>query len=280
MGLRLQSLPEDGAVARIGKFLGMLAGFYILGMIGLFAFQRSMLYLPSHDYVPLSEAHANKAFQEISVRTEDGLDLKGWYAPATSKPFTIVFFHGNADCSYTASPIADPYIAAGYGFLLAEYRGYSGLPGKPTENGLYADGRAYMKWLMAQGVRSENMILFGHSLGTGVAVEMAGEFPVGGVMLLAPFLSMPDVAQFHYPYLPAKYLVLDRYDNAKKIRNIHAPLLVVNGAIDEVIPPAQGKRLFDLANEPKQFQSLSGHGHNDSFDEFAPLSLDWAGRLR
>jgi uncharacterized protein len=154
------------------------------------------------------------------------------------------------------------------------------LPGKPTENGLYADGRAYMKWLMAQGVRSENMILFGHSLGTGVAVEMAGEFPVGGVMLLAPFLSMPDVAQFHYPYLPAKYLVLDRYENARKIRNIHAPLLVVNGAIDEVIPPAQGKRLSELANEPRQFNSLPGRGHNDSFDEFAPLSLDWASRLR
>jgi fermentation-respiration switch protein FrsA (DUF1100 family) len=267
-------------MARIRKLLGILFGFYILGMISLFAFQRSLLYLPSHTYVPLSEAHANRAFQEIFVRTEDGLDLKAWYAPATSKPFTIVFFHGNGDCLYTASPIADPYIAAGYGFLLAEYRGYSGLPGKPTETGLYADGRAYIRWLMAHGVASETIILFGHSLGTGVVVEMAGEFHAGGVMLLAPFLSMPDVAQFHFPYLPAKYLVLDRFENAKKIRDIHAPLLVVNGTNDEVIPPAQGKRLFDLANEPKQFQSLPGHGHNDSFDEFAGISLDWAGRLR
>jgi len=267
-------------MARIRKLLGILFGFYILGMISLFAFQRSLLYLPSHTYVPLSEAHANRAFQEIFVRTEDGLDLKAWYAPATSKPFTIVFFHGNGDCLYTASPIADPYIAAGYGFLLAEYRGYSGLPGKPTETGLYADGRAYIRWLMAHGVASETIILFGHSLGTGVVVEMAGEFHAGGVMLLAPFLSMPDVAQFHFPYLPAKYLVLDRFENAKKIRDIHAPLLVVNGTNDEFIPPAQGKRLFDLANEPKQFQSLPGHGHNDSFDEFAGISLDWAGRLR
>ncbi len=100
MGLLFQSLPEDGAWARIRKLLGILAGFYILGMISLFAFQRSLLYLPSHTYVPLSEAHANRAFQEITVRTEDGLDLKAWYAPATSKPFTFVFFHGNGDSLY------------------------------------------------------------------------------------------------------------------------------------------------------------------------------------
>jgi len=280
VGLLFQSLPKDAALVRMRRLLGILSGFYILGMISLFAFQRSLLYFPSHTYVPLSEAHANRAFQEISVRTEDGVDLKAWYAPATSKPFTIVFFHGNGDSLYTASPIAGPHIAAGYGFLLAEYRGYSGLPGKPTETDLYADGRAYIKWLMAHGVPSEKIILIGHSLGTGVGGEMAGEFHAGGVMLLAPFLSMPDVAQFHYPYLPAKYLVLDRYDNAKKIRNIHAPLLVVNGANDEVIPPAQGKRLFELANEPRQFNSLPGRGHNDTFDDFAPLSLEWASRLR
>jgi hypothetical protein len=279
MGLAFQSLPEDGAMARIRKLLGVLVCIYILFLMGFFFSQRSFLYFPSRRYVPLSEAHANRAFREITVRTADGIDLKAWYAPATSKPFTFVFFHGNGDSLYTAPPVADPYIAAGYGFLLAEYRGYSGLPGKPTETGLYADARAYIKGLMAQGVKSENMILFGHSLGTGVAVEMAGEFPVGGVMLLAPFLSIPDVAQVHFPYLPSKLLALDRYDNAKKVKNIHVPLLIVNGSNDEVIPPAQGKQLYELANEPRQFNSLPGRGHNDSFDEFAPLGLDWAGRL-
>jgi fermentation-respiration switch protein FrsA (DUF1100 family) len=132
---------------------------------------------------------------------------------------------------------------------------------------------------MARGVPSEKIILFGHSLGTGVAVEMAGEFHVGGLMLLAPYLSIPKLAQAAYPYLPAKYLVLDRFLNEKKIGKLHVPLLIVNGANDEVIPPSQGKQLYQLANEPRQFYSIPGHGHNDSFDEFAPLSLDWANRL-
>jgi fermentation-respiration switch protein FrsA (DUF1100 family) len=258
----------------------VLVRIYLLLVIGLFLVQRHFLYFPSHTYVTLSEAYANRSLTELPVRTADGLDLKAWYAPATSKPFTLVFFHGNGDNLASAAEVADPYIAAGYGFLVAEYRGYSGLPGKPTEAGLYADARADLYALRSRGVQSEDMILFGHSLGTGVAVQMAEEFHVGGVMLLAPFLSFPDVAQFHYSYIPAKFMVLDRYNNAKKVKNIHLPLLIVNGDKDAIIPPTQGKQLYELANEPRQFYSLSGHGHNDLFADFAPLALDWAGRLR
>jgi hypothetical protein len=149
----------------------VLAGLYLLLLLVFFVCQRSLLYFPSADSTSLREAHANPAFTQLTVRTEDGLDLKAWYAPATSKPFTFVFFHGNADSLADSSSVADPYIAAGYGFLETEYRGYSGLPGKPTEAGLYADGRASIHALNAQGVRTESIILFGHSLGTGVAVE-------------------------------------------------------------------------------------------------------------
>jgi hypothetical protein len=264
---------------KIRYVVGVLLGLYFLALTGFFVFQRSFLYFPSHDHVYLSDAHANRAFKEFTVRTEDGLDLTAWYAPATSKPFTIVFFHGNGDSLYTASPVADPYIAAGYGFLLAEYRGYSGLPGTPTETGLYADARAYIKGLMAQGVKSEDIILFGHSLGTGVAVQMAEEFHVGGVMLLAPYLSIADMAQRNYPYFPAKYIALDRYENDKKMKNLHAPLLIVNGAVDQIIPPSEGRELYALANEPRQFDSIPGRGHNDCFDDFAIISLEWIKRL-
>ena len=280
MGLVFQSLPEDRAIVRIGKFIGVVAGFYTLCLISFFVYQRSLLYFPSHTYVTQHDAGANASFKEISVRTADGIELKAWYAPATSKPFTFVFFHGNGDSLYGASHIADPYIAAGYGFLIAEYRGYSGLPGKPTEAGLYADARAYIKSLLAQGVRSEDIILFGHSLGAGVAVQMAEEFHVGGVMLLAPFLSVPEMAQREFPYFPAKYLALDRFENVEKMKNIHAPLLVVNGANDQVVPPAQGRQLYEMANEPRQFHSLPDRGHNDLFDDSAVLALDWTKRLR
>ena len=259
--------------------LGLVVLLYVAVLAVFFAAQRSFLYFPSHVYVAPRAAHANEALRELRVKTEDGLELTGWYAPATSKRCTIVFFHGNGDNLYGAAHVADPYIAAGYGFLLAEYRGYSGLAGKPTEAGLYADGRAYMHVLAAEGVKSENVVLFGHSLGTGVATQLAMEFPVRGLMLLAPFLSIPKVAKPEFPYFPVEWLALDRYENFKKIGNVHAPVLIVNGDADEVIPPEQGRALFALANQPREFHAFPDRGHNDLFDDFAPLSLGWMERV-
>src|SRR3974390_1777739 len=155
-------------VLRVSIFISI--GVYLLFMALFFVAQRSLLYYRTSTYTALAEARANGAFREIAVRPQDGVKLKSWYAPATGKPFTIVFFHGNADSLRTAAGVADPYIVAGYGFLLAEYRGYSGLPGVPSETGLYNDARAYLRDLMARGVASSQVILFGQSLGTGVAV--------------------------------------------------------------------------------------------------------------
>ncbi len=259
-------------------FISLTIALYLLLVAVFFTMQRSLLYYPSHTYIALSDAHANQAFREISAETADGISLKAWYAPSTSQSYTIVFFHGNADCLYTAAQIADPYIAAGYGFLLAEYRGYSGLPDKPTEKGLYDDARAYIQFLTAHGVPNQGIILFGHSLGTGVATEMAKEFHVGGLMLLAPYRSIPAVAKDHFPFLPVSLIVLDRYENDRKIATVHTPLLIANGSIDEVIPPSQGKDLYLLAKEPKEFHSVAGRGHNDAFDDFAPIGIDWINR--
>lgn len=259
-------------------FILVSVGVCLLFLVLLFVAQRSLLYYRTRMYIAPAEAGANGVFREIQVRTRDGIDLKGWWAPATGKPFTIVFFHGNADSLRSAAAIADPYIDAGYGFLIAEYRGYSGLPGSPTESGLYDDARAYLRNLKAQGVDSTQVILFGQSLGSGVAVQMALEFHVGGVMLLTPFLSIPKVALSHFPFFPSG-LVLDRFENEKKIAKIHTPLLVVTCSNDEVVPASQGKRLFSLANEPKEFHVLSDRGHNDALDEFVPVSLDWIGEI-
>jgi fermentation-respiration switch protein FrsA (DUF1100 family) len=252
---------------------------YVGLLVVMFAFQRSLLYFPSHNYVTLADAHANKALRELAVRTADGIELKGWYAPATSKSFTFVLFHGNGDNLYGDAEVPEPYIAAGYGFLIAEYRGYSGLPGKPTEAGLYADGRAYLYGLMAQGVKSENIILMGHSLGTGVAVQLAEEFHVGGVILLAPYLSITKMAQSAYPFIPVKLIALDRYESDKKIGSVHVPVLIVNGTADDVIPPSQGKQLYELANEPRTFHQMPGVGHNDLLEGAAPVNLDWVSKL-
>ncbi len=265
---------------KIRNFLVLLAGAYLLLVLGVFVFQRDYLYFPNPTYVSLSEAQAHASFKELGVTTRDSIELKGWYAPATSRSITFVFFHGNKDNLASAVHIADPYLAAGYGFLIAEYRGYSGFKGTPTEEGLYADGRAYIKSLMGLGVSPEDIILFGHSLGSGVATQMAKEYPVGGVMLLGPFLSVAKMGALRFPYLPADYITLDRFDNAKKIAHINAPLLIANGSEDKVVPPSQGKALYALAVQPRQFYSLLDRGHSDLFNNFAVLALEWVPKAK
>ncbi|WP_162601148.1 alpha/beta hydrolase [Occallatibacter savannae] len=258
---------------RVLRIFALLAIVAYAAIVAAFYFsQRSLLYFPPRGYL---EKAPNKRFLEVPVTTADGLSLKAWYAPASSKSSTIVFFHGNGDSLLGAAQIAEPYIRAGYGFLAVEYRGYSGLPGKPTEVGLYNDARACIEKLIASGVAPQHIILYGHSLGTGVAVQMAREFPVGGLMLLAPCLSIASLAQIHYPFLPARLLVLDRFENDKKISHIHVPVLIANGAEDQLIPPSHGAKLFSLARDPKEYHSIPGTGHNDSFEGFTPISLDW-----
>jgi len=271
----VHGVSQDRCVRVIKIFAVLAAVSYALLLVAFYFTQRSLLYFPP--YVHLTPP-PNKGFLEVPVTTADGLKLKAWYAPATSRNFTIVFFHGNGDSLSGAAQVAEPYVGAGYGFLAVEFRGYSGLPGKPTEIGLYNDARACIQQLIASGVEPRHVILYGHSLGTGVAIQMAQEFRVGGLMLLAPYLSIPTLAQVHYPFLPAKLLVLDRFDSEKKIGRVQVPLLIANGTDDQLIPPTQGQKLFSLANEPKEYHSIPRHGHNDSFDDFAPLSLDWIAR--
>jgi hypothetical protein len=264
------------ALMKLKKILITGALVYLAVLVGVSVFQRSFLYFPNHSYAPPEVVYANSGFKELSIKTEDGLDLIGWYATATSKPLSIVYFHGNADSLQTAAPIAMPYIAAGYGFLIVEYRGYSKLPGKPTEKGLYADGRAFIKTLIETGIKEENIVLLGHSLGTGVATQMATEFHVRGLMLIAPFLSASKMAQFLFPYLPAEYLCIDRYENYNKVPTLHFPLLIATGGKDIVIPPSHGKELFKLGNEPKQFYFSPESGHNNLFAaDLYPVSFKW-----
>ena len=264
-------------------FLGALLILLLLyaGIVAyVYSIQRHLLYFPSHTYVTPQTAMADPALREFPITTADGLALKGWYAPATAKHLTLVYFHGNGDDLETSAPVARAYIHAGCGFLIAEYRGYSGLPGRPTETGLYDDARAYLKALIAAGVDPHSIVLFGRSLGTGVAAQMATQFPIGGLILLSPYRSIPEVAADHFRFLPAGLLMNDRFETAGKIGSIRVPLLIANGGQDQVIPPSQGRELFALANEPKEFFFAPSAGHNDMFSSgFTAASLKWLDRL-
>ncbi|KJC53661.1 hypothetical protein UP10_41820 [Bradyrhizobium sp. LTSPM299] len=216
---------------------------------------------------------------EFAADTIDGIRLKGWYTPAREKPYTIVFFHGSGDGLATVAGLAQPYVRAGYGMLLAEYRGYSGEPGVPSETGLYDDGRAYLRALQANGIAPKQIVLFGHSLGTGVATLLATEYPVGGLMLLSPFLSVDAVAARLHPLLPVRLLISDSFVNFRHIAATRCPILIGHGGMDSLIPVDQAKALFTLANEPKTLKIFPAAGHLNAFDDFSDAAINWLDAL-
>lgn len=250
-------------------FVSVVAVAYVSLVAALFLFQRHLLYFPDTS-VSTPALSGLGEMKTVTLRTADGLDLRSWYRPAPAGRATVVFFHGNAgDISGRGFKVR-PYLDGGYGLLLVEYRGYGGNPGKPSEEGLYADGRAALDFLAAEGVRPGLTVLYGESLGSGVAVrmafEMAAKTPVGAVVLEAPYTSITDVAAYHYPYVPVRLLVKDEFDSASRIAAINCPLFIIHGESDRTVHTKFGRRLFDLASQPKESRWVPGAGHNALYD--------------
>jgi fermentation-respiration switch protein FrsA (DUF1100 family) len=178
----------------------------------------------------------------------------------------LVVFHGNAGHIGDRVPKFDELMDAGYGLLLAGYRGYGGNPGRPSEADLTGDARLLLDWLAGQGIGPARTVLYGESLGTGIAVKMAAERPAAALVLESPYTSIADVAQMHYWYLPAKWLLLDKWNSMAHIGRIEAPLLVVHGARDRTIPARYGQRLFAAAPDPKEIFMLDQGAHNDLYE--------------
>ncbi|HEU4838165.1 MAG TPA: alpha/beta hydrolase [Micavibrio sp.] len=227
-----------------------------------------MMYITSAAKPSLQDAGV-AGLKEISVKTDDGLVLFGWHkAPYPPSKPTIVWFHGNASNVGITTWRALPYLKQGYGLLAVEYRGYAGNPGAPTEQGLYKDGRAFIEWLKAEGVAENNIIVYGESIGSGPAVQMAKEYPSLHTLILeSPLTSTMDAAAFHYPYIPVKWLIKDRYENIPKIKDIKSPLILIYGDRDRVIPHRLGEALFKAAPEPKSLIVIEGGDHNN-LDDF------------
>ncbi|MGE4350727.1 MAG: alpha/beta hydrolase [Bdellovibrionales bacterium] len=241
--------------------------------------QRDYIYFPQRHAVSLVNAESSSGMETLTVKTEDGLELTGWYVPARGSVDTIVFFHGTGDAVTNLESFAQPFVDAGYGFLLAEYRGYGGMPGKPTENGVYADARAFIGKLFDKGVELNKIIVMGHSMGAAVALQVAREFHVAGLVMISPFTSLPKLAAEYYPYFPTGLVVWDRFANDYKMPKVQLPLLLVHGDQDKTVPLAQGLKLFSLANEPKTLHRLEEAGHNDILEPATPIILDWLSAL-
>jgi uncharacterized protein len=201
---------------------------------------------------------------EVRVRTADGIELTCGYAPpAVEDHATVVLFHGNGDDIWQREPVAHALLDAGYGVLLAGYRGYGGAPGHPHEAGLYADGRAAIGFAMQH---SPHLVLHGYSLGTGVAVQLATEYAVAALILEAPFTCIGDVAAAWFRWLPVRRLVRDRYDNLSKIAAVRAPVLIYGGHADLVIPPAHFARLFAAVRAPRRLAIFDEANHVDAWE--------------
>lgn len=247
---------------------------YALAVLVMFQMQRSFIYFPGFTQLTPRDVGAS-GMEVISVQPADmSSTISGWYQPPADpqKP-VIIYYHGNAMTIPQAFPRVKPFADAGYGVLLAEYRGYNGNPGKPKESGLYADADAYTKWLKtAAGIPESRLVFYGLSLGSGVAVEQALKNPdAAAVILEAPYTSLVDVARRSYFFLPVDFLMRDRYHSARRIGRMDIPLLILHGGRDRVVPVSHGKKLYALAREPKTIKIYPAATHID-LPEYGAIS--------
>lgn len=216
------------------------------------------------DRTPPDVANANvDGLQSVRVRTADGLDLTAWFLPPPPGQMTILYLHGNGGNLTNRIGRVRRMARQGNGLLFLEYRGYGGNPGTPSEDGLAADAAGALSFLRDNGIEGGHVVLYGESLGTGVAVRLATDHRVGGVILDAPYTSIANVAQSRFPLLPIKLLIRNRFDLIGRIARIGAPLLIVQGARDHVIPPAMGRAVYEAAVQPKTIWVAPDGTHDD-----------------
>jgi fermentation-respiration switch protein FrsA (DUF1100 family) len=250
----------------------LIAGIYVIAAGSLFVFQRRLIYLPDTEREAPSEAGLS-GVREVVLQTPDGVRLIAWYAPAAPGKPTLLYFHGNAGGLSDRADRIKRFAGAGYGVFMPSYRGYSGSTGTPSELAINADARLAYEHLRKLGVAERAIVLYGESLGSGVAVRLASEQPVGAVILDAPYTSLPDVGKLFYPVMPVQTFMVDRFDSKKHISAVRAPILILHGTNDQVVPFTLGKALFEAAPQPKEMVVLQGAGHSDiyAFGAFSRL---------
>jgi len=239
---------------------------YLIILTYIYLFQRNLLYHPLVN--GYQEDKINFDYEEIFIQNKEGIKLKAWlHVKDLINKKTIIFFHGNAGNLKNRNYKLNELSKFDVNFLIVAYRGFSGNQGKPSEQGLYEDARSTLDWVKIKGVKEKNLILYGESLGTAVAIETAQNLDLAGIILESPFTSMVELAQKYYPVLPVKYLLKDKYETIKKLPNISSPLLILHGRLDTIVPFAMGKKLFEQANEPKFKYFIDNDKHMMRYDQ-------------
>jgi len=238
---------------------------YIVLIIFIYFYQRNLLYHPSENNYQNDKIQFN--YDEIFIKVNDEIQLKSWIIKKDFKKLkTLVIFHGNAGHLSNRIYKLNELYKLDINILLISWRGFSGNKGSPTENNLYQDAEASIQWLNEKGVNNNQIILYGESLGSGVAVEIGKENNFNSIILESPFTSIENSAKIYYPYLPVKLLLKDRYDSINKIKMINTPILIMHGKKDDVIPFSMGKELFEKANSPKHSYFTTDDDHMMEFN--------------
>ncbi len=244
----------------------VLAMTYLSMLIGMYAFQRKLQYMPSGVEAAPTDVGLPNA-RAVKIETKDHEILLAWHHPARPGMPTILYFHGNGG-GISTRPRKQAYFAGrGFGLLAVSYRGYEGSTGSPSENGLMLDAEAAYAWLESSGVGGDKIFILGESLGTGVAVQLAARREVRAIALEAPYASAVEVGASRYWFLPVRWLMKDQFRSADFIKDVKVPLFIIHGTEDRTVPFPQGQKLFSLANEPKQMAVIDGGDHGIIGDE-------------
>jgi fermentation-respiration switch protein FrsA (DUF1100 family) len=230
----------------------------------LWALQRRLVYFPDDGPVPAA-AEAVPGGRDVELTTTDGLTLGGWFVPGPASDVPAVLVApGNGGHRGLRAPLARALSAAGLAVLLFDYRGYGGNPGSPSEQGLARDVRAARAWLLdSAGVPAGRLLYFGESLGCAVVTELAREHPPAGLVLRSPFVDLAAVGREHYPFLPVRALLRDRYPVAEQLAEVAVPTTVVLGTADTIVPPAQSRQVAAAAATLHRRVEVPGADHND-----------------
>jgi fermentation-respiration switch protein FrsA (DUF1100 family) len=240
-----------------------LLGMAVLCVSVLWNVQRHLIYFPQGSPGGTA-AGAVPGARDVTLTTMDGLELAGWCLPAAAGQPTVLVASGNAGHRGLRAPLAAALSRHGLGVLLFDYRGYGGNPGSPSEAGLARDVRAARSFLLKQaGVAQGDLLYLGESLGSAVVVDLAREYPPAGLVLRSPFTSLADVGRVHYPLLPVRALLRDRYSLAETIATVQVPTLVVLGTRDTIVPAEQSRAVARAAAGPTRVVEVEGADHND-----------------
>lgn len=248
----------------VGLPLVILAGLLFAGSRSG-VIERSFIYFPDSQLVA-DPSDFDLPFEDVSFVASDGVELHGWLVPG-DKDVTWLWFHGNAgNISHRLENLKILHDELGVTVFLFDYRGYGRSRGTPSEQGTYRDAEAALAYLRSHpDIDPDRIVYFGRSLGAGVAVELATRHPPLGLILESPVPSIPELARHHYPFLPVGPLLRTKYDSLAKIGGLKAPLLVLHGDMDDIVPIEGGRKLFAAANEPKEFYTIRDAGHNDTY---------------